>query len=58
MFEKKIADKIHKPRRKEIVTEILKKEVKFLTRFKHPKLLKVIHQLEECKSVKVIYFLK
>ena len=49
MFEKKIADKIHKPRRREIVTEILKKEVKFLTRFKHPKLLKVIHQLEECK---------
>ena len=56
MFEKKIADKIHKPRRREIVTEILKKEVKFLTRFKHPKLLKVIHQLEECKWVKVNLF--
>ena len=49
MFEKKIADKLHKPRRREIVTEILKKDVKFLTRFKHPKLLKVIHPLEECK---------
>ncbi|ELU03321.1 hypothetical protein CAPTEDRAFT_29504, partial [Capitella teleta] len=48
LFEKKIADKLHKPKRREIVTEILRKEIKQLTRLKHPKILKVLHAIEEC----------
>ncbi len=49
MFDKKTADKLHKPRRREIVTETLKRDVKLLCQLRHPKILKVIHQLEECK---------
>ena len=49
IFEKRIADKLHKPKRREIVTEMLRKEVKHLSRLKHPKILKVIHPVEECK---------
>jgi SCY1-like protein 2 len=60
VFEKKIADKIHKPGRREKVAEVLRKEVSQLSRLKHPKILKVIHPLEETKYVFVanliIYF--
>ncbi|XP_071151113.1 SCY1-like protein 2 isoform X3 [Mytilus edulis] len=48
LFEKKIADKLHKPRRKETVSEILRKEVQHLERIKHPRILNIIHPLEEC----------
>ena len=37
LFEKRIADKLHKPRRREMVTELLKASVKQLERFRHPK---------------------
>jgi hypothetical protein len=37
LFEKRIADKIHKPKRRETVTELLKASVKQLERFRHPK---------------------
>jgi hypothetical protein len=37
VFEKRIADKLHKPKRKETVTELLKASVKQLERFRHPK---------------------
>ncbi|XP_058983498.1 SCY1-like protein 2 [Musca domestica] len=47
VFEKKIAEKLHKPRRKETITEILKNSVKNLERFRHPKMLQVIHTVEE-----------
>ncbi|XP_063416116.1 SCY1-like protein 2 isoform X4 [Mytilus trossulus] len=50
LFEKKIADKLHKPRRKETVSEILRKEVQHLERIKHPRILNIIHPLEECGS--------
>ncbi|XP_053393916.1 SCY1-like protein 2 isoform X3 [Mercenaria mercenaria] len=49
-FEKKIADKLHKPRRREIVSEILRREVQLLLKMKHPKILTVIHPLEECHN--------
>jgi SCY1-like protein 2 len=48
VFEKRIADKLHKPRRKEIVSEMLRKDVQHLSRLKHSKILRVIHSLEEC----------
>ncbi|XP_041357595.1 SCY1-like protein 2 [Gigantopelta aegis] len=48
IFDKKIADKLHKPRRRETVSEILRKEVHHLSRIKHPKILTVFHGLEEC----------
>ncbi|GAB6033329.1 hypothetical protein CHUAL_013097 [Chamberlinius hualienensis] len=47
VFEKKLAEKLHKPRRKETITEILRQGVKELERFKHPKLLNVLHPVEE-----------
>ncbi|XP_060082197.1 SCY1-like protein 2 [Ylistrum balloti] len=47
IFEKKIADKLHKPRRRETVTEILRQGVQLLEKFKHPRLLGILHPLEE-----------
>ncbi|GFO05051.1 scy1-like protein 2 [Plakobranchus ocellatus] len=48
VFEKKIADKLHKPRRREVVAETLRKDVWYLEKLKHPKILTVLHGLEEC----------
>ncbi|KAG5678284.1 hypothetical protein PVAND_007972 [Polypedilum vanderplanki] len=50
VFEKRIADKLHKPKRKETVTELLKASVKQLERFRHPKILQIIHTVEECSE--------
>lgn len=47
LFEKKIAEKLHKPKRKETVTEILRQSVKEMERFRHPKILQIIHPVEE-----------
>ncbi|XP_050401099.1 SCY1-like protein 2 [Patella vulgata] len=47
-FEKKVADKLHKPRRREQVAEILRKEVNQLCRIRHPKIISIQHGLEEC----------
>lgn len=40
LFEKRCAEKLHKPKRKEVVTEILRNSVKQLERFRHPKVMK------------------
>ncbi|XP_058808190.1 SCY1-like protein 2 isoform X2 [Phymastichus coffea] len=50
LFEKRSVEKIHKPKRKEAVTEMLRVGVKHLERFRHPKILKVIHAVEECQD--------
>uniref|UniRef100_A0A1I8IZZ5 Protein kinase domain-containing protein n=1 Tax=Macrostomum lignano TaxID=282301 RepID=A0A1I8IZZ5_9PLAT len=50
LFDKKIADKLHKPKRKETVSEILRREVRYLERFKHPKLLQIWHPAEDCSD--------
>ncbi|TPP63070.1 SCY1 protein 2 [Fasciola gigantica] len=47
LFEKYIADKLHKPRRRDIVTNMLKREVKILCQLKHCYLLRVVHPIEE-----------
>ena len=52
LFEKKIADKLHKPGRREKVSEILRKDVTRLQRLRHSKILRVFHGLEESKWVK------
>ncbi|KAM7294094.1 SCY1-like protein 2 [Ixodes scapularis] len=49
VFEKRVADKLHKPKRKETITEILRFSVRQLDRFKHPKLLTLYHPIEEAK---------
>ncbi|KAA3681515.1 uncharacterized protein DEA37_0002135 [Paragonimus westermani] len=49
LFEKCIAEKLHKPRRREIVTNVLKREVRLLTQLRHPYLLHVICPIEETK---------
>lgn len=48
LFEKRCAEKLHKPKRKETVTEILRSSVRQLERFRHPKILQVLHPIEEC----------
>ncbi|XP_012938945.1 SCY1-like protein 2, partial [Aplysia californica] len=48
VFEKRIADKLHKPRRREVVAETLRKDVSYLQQLKHPKILGVLHGIEEC----------
>ncbi|CAH0546719.1 unnamed protein product [Brassicogethes aeneus] len=48
LFEKRQAEKLHKPKRKETVTEILRASVRQLERFRHPKILHVVHGIEEC----------
>ena len=51
MFEKKVAEKLHKPRRREAVTETLRNEIAFTLRLKHPSILRVVHPLEESRLV-------
>ncbi|XP_057660575.1 SCY1-like protein 2 isoform X2 [Diorhabda carinulata] len=48
IFEKRCAEKLHKPKRKETVTEILRGSVRQLERYRHPKILHVLHAIEEC----------
>ncbi|KAK8780990.1 hypothetical protein V5799_017665 [Amblyomma americanum] len=50
VFEKRVAEKLHKPKRKETVTEILRFSVRQLDRFKHPKLLTIYHPIEEASE--------
>nr|CAH8862878.1 unnamed protein product [Trichobilharzia regenti] len=47
IFEKSIADKLHKPRRRDIVTSVLKRDVRLLSQLHHPNLLHIIHPIEE-----------
>lgn len=42
-----MADKLHKPKRKETISEILRFSVRQLDRFRHPKVLSVVHSVEE-----------
>ena len=41
VFEKKSAEKLHKPKRRETVTELLRAGVKQLERYRHPRILQV-----------------
>ena len=47
MFDKKSVDKLHKPKRKEAMTELLKLGLGHLQCYRHPKLLNVLHGPEE-----------
>ena len=46
-FDKRTADKLHKPKRKETISEILRFSVRQLDRFRHPKILSIVHSVEE-----------
>lgn len=46
-FDKRIADKIHKPKRKETISELLRVAAKQLDRYRHPRILSLIHPVEE-----------
>ncbi|KAJ8866156.1 hypothetical protein PR048_033680 [Dryococelus australis] len=51
LFEKRTAEKLHKPKRKETVTEILRGSVRQLERFRHPKVLQTSeHAIVKTKS--------
>ena len=47
VFEKKFADKLHKPGRKEKVAEVLRRGATVLSQLRHPRLLRVYRPLEE-----------
>jgi len=47
LFDKRTADKLHKPRRKETISEMLRHGVRQLERCRHPRLLNVLHSVEE-----------
>ena len=47
VFDKKSVDRLHKPRRKEAMTELLKNGLGHLMCFRHPKMLHVVHGPEE-----------
>ena len=47
VFDKKSVDKLHKPKRKEAMTELLKLGLGHLQCYRHPKLLNIIHSPEE-----------
>ena len=47
VFDKKSVDKLHKPKRKEAMTELLKNGLGHLQCYRHPKLLFVLHGPEE-----------
>ena len=49
VFEKKIAEKVYKPKRRETVTELLRAGVKQLERLRHPRILQVSNQKGEPK---------
>ncbi|CAD1473453.1 unnamed protein product, partial [Heterotrigona itama] len=46
-FDKRSVDKLHKPKRKETVTEILRTGARQMERFSHPKILQA-YKVEEC----------
>ncbi|KAE8740974.1 hypothetical protein FOCC_FOCC013500, partial [Frankliniella occidentalis] len=50
MFEKRLAEKLHKPKRKDTVCEVLRGSVRQLERFRHPRILQVLHSVEECNE--------
>lgn len=50
VFEKRCAEKLHKPKRKEAVTEILRASVRALEQFRHPKVRYTL-MLFECLSI-------
>ncbi|CAH8615989.1 unnamed protein product [Schistosoma haematobium] len=47
LFDKSIADKLHKPRRRDIVTSVLKRDVRLVTQLHHPNMLHILHPIEE-----------
>nr|XP_040582110.1 SCY1-like protein 2 [Lepeophtheirus salmonis] len=47
VFDKKSVEKLHKPKRKEAVTELLRQGLNQLQCFRHPKLLHLLHGPEE-----------
>ncbi|XP_054169221.1 SCY1-like protein 2 [Oppia nitens] len=46
-FDKRVAEKLHKPKRKETIAEILRFSVRQLDRLRHPKMLTLLHSVEE-----------
>lgn len=50
-FDKKSAERLHKPRRKETISEILRGSAKQLDRLRHPRLISIVHPLEETNDI-------
>ena len=47
VFDKRSVDKLHKPKRKDQVTELLRTGLGHLQCYRHPRLLQVLHGPEE-----------
>lgn len=46
-FDKRIAEKLYRPKRKDSMVERIKYSINFLTKIRCPKMLQIIHALEE-----------
>ncbi|XP_063594283.1 SCY1-like protein 2 [Penaeus indicus] len=55
VFEKKTAEKLHKPRRRETVTELLRHGIRQLERYRHPRLLQVVAGPEDTPETLSFY---
>lgn len=47
VFDKRIADKLYKPKRKESMLDRIRNCITQLEKMRHPKMLQIIHSLEE-----------
>lgn len=56
LFEKRCAEKLHKPKRKETVTELLRASVKQLERFRHPKVKRIRDTIRTTVSTSLYVF--
>ncbi|ESN90739.1 hypothetical protein HELRODRAFT_70939, partial [Helobdella robusta] len=50
IFEKKVAEKLHKPKRREMVAELLRRDLDNMGKVRHNKVIKMLHPVEECNS--------
>ena len=53
VFDKRSVEKLHRPKRKEAMTELLKVGIGHLQCYRHPRLLTVIHGPEESQDALV-----
>lgn len=47
MFDKRIAEKLYKPKRKDTMLDCMRHCVSTMEKWRHPKMLQIIHALEE-----------
>jgi len=49
MFDKRFSDKMLRQKKKDAVMEMLRADVSRLMRYRSPRMLRVLHPVEECR---------